>query len=764
MFRKDVNCRTQGMAVSHVDKNVNELKVGSSLVTSLKQFKNNEQLAALRSTSPSLVHTFSDLVYKSGQSHSSQHSLSGNTIVTSAPNYVDRNHNINHRCNSFSSQPETSYSSCLIGYPSNFKYIEPNFKRPQDSASSQSPNIFDNVLRHHQSNSLEHYPLSPDSSVDVSCHSRSTSCESGHAGNIPSEMSPIHHYTDLTVTDPIDFQCKRTPSDRKRTSRTPSCEQSHSRKSSSEGSIKGRSTPTKTRQYNRSSSFEDSHSKLLASHLISEPVFTIDAYSCNFPTSSILVNHNLGPISSSCSYPQELIRSHPSPLHPLIHSYTDKDEGLVLQRGYANDYILPRPCCISYPPPFGVKIKEPSQKSRDSSPARRLCSALPSTSSINASSHTSGYKPNRSRTSSADNYDVVKANVMRDIRDIPPTESIDVSQSNNSLNHVTQLTPTEMLSKPSHTFSSANLSSYSSMTHSNAAVVSTPPKATPPTSTTEEISIEIDADLISYMNAKYSEPRFPIACAVPMTDPPPYNGSHNTVTTSTQILNTTDKCHHLPDPEQWASKNVVSVNECNEKFDSQQQSIPLPKVDHRRNSDPSKLLSEKYATPTEDDMVRRRSERTTRISTVRPHSFTDTCSNSALNTCQSKTMSQDAESEKICIKRFKRTLSMPAVKHLEMRPKAALHHLSYHEGKVAPVAKKTRNRKRTDVIDSINRRKSIDSGTLQKLAQEIKTDPSLSSEVPFIAQLLNESQFSAIERRSQYLYRHKSTDALYNMF
>jgi len=78
--------------------------------------------------------------------------------------------------------------------------------------------------------------------------------------------------------------------------------------------------------------------------------------------------------------------------------------------------------------------------------------------------------------------------------------------------------------------------------------------------------------------------------------------------------------------------------------------------------------------------------------------------------------------------------------------------------------KKTRTRQQRAEEESFNRRKSIDSGTLQKLAEEMYENPVLGGEYPILSQLLGESQFSASERRSQGLYRYKSTEALYSQF
>ena len=77
--------------------------------------------------------------------------------------------------------------------------------------------------------------------------------------------------------------------------------------------------------------------------------------------------------------------------------------------------------------------------------------------------------------------------------------------------------------------------------------------------------------------------------------------------------------------------------------------------------------------------------------------------------------------------------------------------------------KKLRTRQQR-AADSFNRRKSIDSGTLRKLAEEMHDNPAFGGEYPILSQLLGETQFSASERRSQALYRYKSTEALYNQF
>ena len=84
-------------------------------------------------------------------------------------------------------------------------------------------------------------------------------------------------------------------------------------------------------------------------------------------------------------------------------------------------------------------------------------------------------------------------------------------------------------------------------------------------------------------------------------------------------------------------------------------------------------------------------------------------------------------------------------------------------GEYEQAPKKLRTRQQR-AEDSFNRRKSIDSGTLRKLAEEMHENPAFGGEYPILSQLLGESQFTAIERRSQGLYRYKSTEALYSQF
>ncbi|XP_065681876.1 uncharacterized protein LOC105844115 isoform X2 [Hydra vulgaris] len=103
----------------------------------------------------------------------------------------------------------------------------------------------------------------------------------------------------------------------------------------------------------------------------------------------------------------------------------------------------------------------------------------------------------------------------------------------------------------------------------------------------------------------------------------------------------------------------------------------------------------------------------------------------------------------------KRTHSMPAVRHIDERSRIAKTFLIDEDVKTP---KKVQNK----LIKSAycNRRKSIDSGTLKKLAVELQNNPELGCEYPMISQLLCESQFTAIERRGKNLYRNKSTEAI----
>ena len=101
----------------------------------------------------------------------------------------------------------------------------------------------------------------------------------------------------------------------------------------------------------------------------------------------------------------------------------------------------------------------------------------------------------------------------------------------------------------------------------------------------------------------------------------------------------------------------------------------------------------------------------------------------------------------------KRTHSMPAVKHIDERSRIAKTFLIDEETK-------TPKRLQNKPQQANCRRKSIDSGTLKKLALELQNNPELGCEYPMISQLLGESQFSAIERRGKNLYRHKSTEAI----
>ena len=213
-------------------------------------------------------------------------------------------------------------------------------------------------------------------------------------------------------------------------------------------------------------------------------------------------------------------------------------------------------------------------------------------------------------------------------------------------------------------------------------------------------NVEIDQDIMRKMTKKYCEPRFTNGAR---KDPPPYSSSHTTLMNS-----------------------IVGPTET--------------------------------AIDAENGIVIMRTKEGVRS---RPHSYTDKGTldlNKLVQDSPSLNRYTDAPDKR---KQPKRTHSMPALKHIEMRPGAAKTFLNEQEQRKHMHPKKLRSKRHTQ--GSINRRKSIDSGTLRKLAEEIHVNPSLEGEYPMISKLL-ESKFSASERRAQTLYRYKSAEALCSQF
>lgn len=219
--------------------------------------------------------------------------------------------------------------------------------------------------------------------------------------------------------------------------------------------------------------------------------------------------------------------------------------------------------------------------------------------------------------------------------------------------------------------------------------------------TSKSYSEEIDADVMRYMTKKYSEPRFVNGHR---KNPPPYSSTHTTVDTPPGAFGLT---------ESDDSKNVI---------------------------------------------LRRSATSVSNVLRSRPHSLIENGVSSGFESHNEQKNINVNEKRK----HPQRTHSLPAVKHLEMRPRTAKSFLEQQQR----VTKKQTPKKLRQIYsqENINRRKSIDSGTLRKLAEEIQVNPALGGEYPFIAQLLGESQFSASERRAQGLYRHKSTEALSSQF
>ncbi|XP_057316139.1 uncharacterized protein LOC130657187 [Hydractinia symbiolongicarpus] len=219
--------------------------------------------------------------------------------------------------------------------------------------------------------------------------------------------------------------------------------------------------------------------------------------------------------------------------------------------------------------------------------------------------------------------------------------------------------------------------------------------------TSKSYSEKIDADVMRYMTKKYSEPRFVNGHR---KNPPPYSSTHTTVDTPPTAYGLT---------ESDDSKNVI---------------------------------------------LRRSATSVSNGLRSRPHSLIENGVSSGFELHNEHKNINVNEKRKYP----QRTHSLPAVKHLEMRPRTAKSFLEQQQR----VPKKQTPKKLRQIYsqENINRRKSIDSGTLRKLAEEIQVNPALGGEYPFIAQLLGESQFSASERRAQGLYRHKSTEALSSQF
>jgi len=161
-------------------------------------------------------------------------------------------------------------------------------------------------------------------------------------------------------------------------------------------------------------------------------------------------------------------------------------------------------------------------------------------------------------------------------------------------------------------------------------------------------------------------------------------------------------------------------------------------------------------------VIKRHQKRNGR-SRSRPHSYTES---SDANHTEAEVISNIGDgavysSEQERRNHPKRAHSMPAVKHLEKRPKIAKTFLEKEPKQRTHKRFRQRNRNQQEEID---RRKSIDSGTLQKLAAEMQNNPLLEGEYPIISKLLGESQFAASERRAQTLYRYKSTEAICSQF
>ena len=129
-------------------------------------------------------------------------------------------------------------------------------------------------------------------------------------------------------------------------------------------------------------------------------------------------------------------------------------------------------------------------------------------------------------------------------------------------------------------------------------------------------------------------------------------------------------------------------------------------------------------------------------------------------TVQANRLSRLHRQKGFSVENIRRAASSPSVNSDHQRNSSSE---SQNEAASGPRRAKSNRNGHAANDESFDRRKSIDSGSLRKLAAELQANQSLSDDLPMISRLLGGTKFQEFDKQNN-LYRYKSSDSLHGRF
>ncbi|XP_065058249.1 uncharacterized protein LOC135686027 [Rhopilema esculentum] len=129
-------------------------------------------------------------------------------------------------------------------------------------------------------------------------------------------------------------------------------------------------------------------------------------------------------------------------------------------------------------------------------------------------------------------------------------------------------------------------------------------------------------------------------------------------------------------------------------------------------------------------------------------------------TVQANRLSRLHRQKGFSVENIRRAASSPSVNSDHQRNSSSE---SQNEAASGPRRAKSNRNGHPANDESFDRRKSIDSGSLRKLAAELQANQSLSDDLPMISRLLGGTKFQEFDKQNN-LYRYKSSDSLHGRF
>ena len=512
----------------------------------------------------------------------------------------------------------------------------------------------------------------------------------------------------------------------------------------------------------------------------SSQIFTIDSYSRNMEQNynqrhSIDIDTALQqqPCDQQRLYYHEVLKQKSSLEQPPPHQQNNsneltplgtpnnKQENVVVQRRYNNDYIIPligpsfaNPAVSSN---FAASPTKPIHRNVEGSPVRRTSPSV---------AFPPQNVPRFQQPVSTINNTVITSGSVDYRVDSPSSPKTSVSSISSSQGgQVVGLLPR----KPPPNYASIQRKTPSDLGSEDES-----------STTSQRETVNIDADFMWKMKQKYCEPR------IRKNPPPSYNASVSDIEGGVIMRKKTSKTFNRSRPHSYTETGIAMLGDggtMNLNRVIQPTSLSMDNADLERRKHPKRTHSMPAVKQTESRPVAAQSflvmdqqqplsfdGDTTPVATYPPHYSSlppTTVSQQPPQYSQHhhhhhypqpSTLHETTQNVEVTPYTTQATISAAvAIDGTEQKASDQL------TNEYEQASKKLRTRQQR-AEDSFNRRKSIDSGTLRKLAEEMHENPAFGGEYPILSQLLGESQFTAIERRSQALYRYKSTEALYSQF